>query len=70
VVLFLIEFLIIKKVPGLIKDGRVFAVVMIVLILFFSWGAHTILYRNAHRRHDSFASNKTYSIGIGGAYAF
>src|SRR5438067_9783140 len=32
IVLFIIEFLIIKKVPALIKDGRVFAIVSIVLI--------------------------------------
>src|SRR5881398_2953957 len=31
IVLFLIEFLIIKKVPSLIKDGRVFAIVMLIL---------------------------------------
>src|ERR1700752_5392182 len=32
VVLFVIEFLIIKKVPALIKDGRVFAIGMFVLV--------------------------------------
>src|SRR5919106_188481 len=31
IVLFAIEFLIIKKVPALIKDGRVFAIVMFLL---------------------------------------
>jgi len=30
IITFLIEFLIIKKVPALIKDGRVFAVVMLI----------------------------------------
>src|SRR5215203_1051610 len=37
IVLFVIEFLIIKKVPALTKDGRVFAIVMFVLVAFFSW---------------------------------
>ena len=37
-VLFVIEFLIIKKVPALIKDGRVFAVVMFVLVAIFTYG--------------------------------
>src|SRR6266542_2971754 len=32
IVLFVVEFLIIKKVPALTKDGRVYAVVMIVLV--------------------------------------
>src|SRR6266851_4555854 len=38
IVLFLIEYLIIKKVPALTKDGRVFAVVMIILVAIVSWG--------------------------------
>src|SRR6476620_10394793 len=68
VVLFLIEFLIIKKVPGIIKDGRVFAVVMIVLVLFFSWALTKFFTVMLTASGESFASNKTYSIGIGGAY--
>ena len=32
IVLFIIEFLIIKKIPALIKDGRVFAIVMFILV--------------------------------------
>jgi uncharacterized membrane protein len=68
VVLFLIEFLIIKKVPGIIKDGRVFAVVMIVLVLFFSWALTRFFNGMLTVGTESFASNKTYSIGIGGAY--
>src|SRR6266850_7000704 len=32
IALFLIEFLIIKKVPALTKDGRIYAVVMILLV--------------------------------------
>ena len=38
IVLFLIQFLIIKKVPALIKDGRVFAIVMIILVAVFTYG--------------------------------
>src|SRR5690242_4706797 len=32
IALFLIEFVLIKKVPAVIKDGRVFAVIMFVLV--------------------------------------
>ncbi len=38
IVLFGIEFLIIKKVPALIKDGRIFAIVMFVLVALFTYG--------------------------------
>jgi len=38
IVLFLIEFLIIKKVPALIKDGRVFAIVMLILVAIVTFG--------------------------------
>ena len=38
ILLFIIEFVIIKKVPGLIKDGRVFAIVMFLLVALFTWG--------------------------------
>jgi uncharacterized membrane protein len=67
VITFLIEFLIIKKVPALIKDGRVFAIVALILvtamsIVILKWldGGLTV-----HSQH--FASNKTLSIGVGGA---
>src|SRR3989440_11550878 len=36
IVTFLIEFLIIKKVPALIKDGRVFAIVALILVVIMS----------------------------------
>src|ERR1044072_7180133 len=39
IVLFVIEFLIIKKVPALIKDGRVFAIVMFVLLAVCLFGS-------------------------------
>ena len=38
IVLFIVEYLIIKKAPALIKDGRVFAVVMFVLVAIVSYG--------------------------------
>jgi uncharacterized membrane protein len=65
IVLFLIEYLIIKKVPVLTKDGRVYAVVMIILVAVFSYGM--LKFFNA-MLGPGFASNKTLSIGLGGAY--
>ena len=68
VVLFLIEFLIIKKVPGVTKDGRVYAMVIAILILFFTWALTRFFTGMLTVGTESYASNKTYSIGIGGAY--
>jgi len=68
VVLFLLEFLIIKKVPALTKDGRIFAVVMIGLVLFVSWGLVRFFSAMLTVGGESWASNKSYSIGLGGAY--
>ena len=68
IVLFVIEYLIIKKVPALTKDGRVYAVVMIVLIIFFTWALTRFFNGMLTVGTESWASNKTYSIGIGGAY--
>jgi uncharacterized membrane protein len=68
VVLFLLEFLIIKKVPALIKDGRIFAIVMFVLIAFVTWGLTRFFTAMLTVGGQSWASNKSYSIGIGGAY--
>lgn len=70
IVLFAIEFLIIKKVPGVIKDGRIFAVVIAVLVIFFSWALTQYFTGMLTVGGESYASNKTYSIGIGGAYGF
>jgi uncharacterized membrane protein len=70
IVLFAIEFLIIKKVPALTKDGRLFAVVMIVLMALFTWGLVSFFTSTLTVNGESYASNKTYSIGIGGAYGF
>ena len=68
VVLFLLEFAIIKKVPALIKDGRIFAIVMFVLVAFVTWGLVRFFTAMLTVGGQSWASNKTYSIGIGGAY--
>lgn len=68
IVLFIVEFLIIKKVPALIKDGRVFAVVMFILVAIVSWGMVKFFDGMLTVGGQSYASNKTYSIGLGGAY--
>jgi uncharacterized membrane protein len=68
IVLFAIEFGIIKKVPALTKDGRVFAAVMFVLVLIVTWGLIRFFTAELSVGGQSFASNKSYSIGIGGAY--
>jgi uncharacterized membrane protein len=68
IVLFLLEYLIIKKVPGVIKDGRIFAAVMIVLVLIVTYGLVRFFTAELTVNCQSFASNKAYSIGIGGAY--
>src|ERR1043166_9348340 len=66
--LFIVEFLIIKKVPALTKDGRVFAIVMFILVAFVTWGLVRFFTSMLTAPNgDSYASNKAYSIGIGGA---
>ncbi len=68
IVLFIVEYLIIKKMPALTKDGRVFAVVMIILTAIVTWGLLKFFTAELSVGGQSFASNKSYSIGIGGAY--
>jgi uncharacterized membrane protein len=68
IVLFLIEFLLIKKVPAVIKDGRVFAIVMFVLVAIFTYGLVRYFTAAMSIGGESYASNKAYSIGIGGTY--
>jgi uncharacterized membrane protein len=68
IVLFIVEFLLIKKVPALTKDGRVFAVVMIILVAIVTWGLVKFFNGMLTVGGESYASNKSYSIGIGGAY--
>jgi uncharacterized membrane protein len=65
---FAIEFLIIKK-TGLTKDGRVLAVVIAILLILMAiaivwWLNMSLMSANGR---DFYASNKTFSIGIGGA---
>jgi len=68
IVLFVVEFLIIKKVPALTKDGRVFAVIMLILVAFVTWGLAKFFNGMFTVGGESYASNKSYSIGVGGAY--
>ncbi|MEO8433261.1 MAG: urate hydroxylase PuuD [Pyrinomonadaceae bacterium] len=67
ITLFIVEMLIIKKVPALTKDGRVFALVMLVLVGIVSYGI--LMFLSAKLTVGGYVpSNKTYSIGVGGAY--
>jgi uncharacterized membrane protein len=66
IVTFLIEFLIIKKVPALIKDGRVFAIVALILVVAMSFVIVKWLDANLTVAHHV-AANNSLSIGIGGA---
>jgi uncharacterized membrane protein len=68
IVLFAIEFLIIKKVPALTKDGRLFAVVVFLLVALFTYGLVSFFTSVFTVNGENYASNKSYSIGIGGAY--
>src|SRR5215213_3050069 len=68
IVLFGIEFLLIKKVPAVTKDGRLFAIVMFVLVAIFTYGIVSFFTSVFTVGTEHYASNKTYSIGIGGAY--
>lgn len=67
IVLFIVEMLIIKKVPALTKDGRVFAIVMLILVGVVSYGV--LMFLSAKLTIGGYVpSNRTYSIGVGGAY--
>ncbi len=68
IVLFIVEFLIIKKVSALTKDGRIFAIVMIILVAIVTWGLVKFFVGMLTVGGESYASNKTISIGVGGAY--
>jgi len=67
-VLFMLEFLVIKKMPAVTKDGRIYAVVVILLIAVVTWGLIYFFTTMMTIGGENYASNKTYSIGIGGAY--
>lgn len=68
IVLFIVEFLIIKKVPALIKDGRIFAIVILILIAIVTFGIVKFFPAMMTVGGQNYASNKTLSIGVGGAY--
>jgi uncharacterized membrane protein len=68
IVFFLIEFLLIKKVPALIKDGRVWAIIMIILTLLFTYGLTRFFPAMISVGGQSFASSRAISIGVGGTY--
>jgi len=70
IIIFFIEYLIIKKAPGLIKDGRVFAVVAFILFIILALLALWWLSSSLTLRGNIMASNKTLSIGVGGAFGF
>jgi uncharacterized membrane protein len=65
IVLFVVEFLLIKKVPALIKDGRVFAIVMLILVGVVTWGIVSFF---SAKFPVSPSPNRSISIGVGGAY--
>ena len=58
----------IKKVPALIKDGRVFAIVMIIIVSGVTFGLLKFFPAMLTIAGQNYASNKTLSIGVGGAY--
>jgi uncharacterized membrane protein len=68
IVMFAVEFLLIKKVPALTKDGRIFAIVMLIWTAIVTWGLVQFFNSMLTVGGESYASNKAYSIGIGGAY--
>ena len=68
IVLFLVEFLIIKKVPALIKDGRIYAIVFLILVAIVTFGLLKFFPAMLTAGGQNYASNKTLSIGVGGAY--
>jgi uncharacterized membrane protein len=67
IVIFAIEYLIIMKVPALTKDGKVFGAVLALLVIVMGYLIVRWLDGQLTVGGDSFASNKTFSIGIGGA---
>ncbi|MEP6705952.1 MAG: urate hydroxylase PuuD [Pyrinomonadaceae bacterium] len=69
-VTFVFEFLVIKKVPALTKDGRVFAVVVLILVAIMSFLILKWITGQLTVNGENFASNKSLSIGVGGALGF
>src|SRR5258708_12001618 len=62
VITFLIEFLIIKIVPALIKDGRVFAVIALILVVAMSFGILKWLDSGLTVHEHHFPANKPLTI--------
>src|SRR5215216_4893941 len=56
IVLFAIEFLLIKKVPALTKDGRIFAIVMFLLVALFTYGLVSFFTSALSVNGESYAS--------------
>ena len=67
-IMFMLEYLVIKKMPSVTKDGRIFAVVIFFLIAVVTWGIIYFFTAWFTIGGQNYASNKSYSIGIGGAY--
>jgi uncharacterized membrane protein len=68
IVSFFVIYLVIMRVPALTKDGKILAVVVAVVSVAAAAGIVCWLdMQLTTPRGDSFASNKTFSIGIGGA---
>jgi len=67
IVVFFIEYLVIKKVPALTKDGRVFAIVVLVLVIALVFAVLCWLTTSLTLNGKVLGSNKTLSIGVGGA---
>src|ERR1700730_1210933 len=67
VVTFFIEYLVIKKVPALGKDGRVFAIFILILVAAMTVVILKWLTGQLTINDNAYASNKTLSIGVGGA---
>jgi len=68
IIFFFIEYLLIKKVPALTKDGRVWAVVAAILFLAMTIVILKWLDSGLTIGGDHLASNSSLSIGVGGAY--
>lgn len=67
IVVFAVEYMIIMKVPALTKDGKIFGAVVALLVIVMGYLIVQWLDGQLTVGRDSFASNKTFSIGIGGA---
>src|SRR6266853_2445634 len=67
IVTFLIEFLIIKKVPALIKNGGVFAIVALILVVAMGFAIVKWIDSSLIVDTKQLAANNSLSIGVGGA---